>query len=174
MRFSPLFRKIDVVIIPSKFEQNRPVQSWDIAWNLKSKKNFAWRFFITLSSLQARVGKNPQPPWGISDRPLATSDGAQAIYHVLKVILAVPKVTFWHPKWPPKCTNWFLSGPSWPNSCLIRVQGTLWDFINTPRDWIGTLGDLRGSLGNLMGTLRTSLAGQLTRQKVLWNASLKG
>ena len=37
MRFSPLLRKFDVVIIPSKKDQNRPTQSWDIAWNVRSK-----------------------------------------------------------------------------------------------------------------------------------------
>ena len=37
MRFSPLLRKFDVVIIPSKKDQNRPTQSWDTAWNVRSK-----------------------------------------------------------------------------------------------------------------------------------------
>ena len=57
MRFSPLFRKIDVVIIPSKFEQNQQVQSPDIAQNLKSKNSLGYRFSITLSSFQTGVGK---------------------------------------------------------------------------------------------------------------------
>ena len=153
MRFSPLFRKFDVVIIPSKFEQNRPVQSWDIAWNLKNKKNHGYQFFITLSSLQAGVGKPPQPPWGTTYTPQATSNGAQAPYYVFKVISETPKVTFWHSKWSLGCTDWFPRSPFWPISCLKRVKSTLQDFMDTSRNWIDTLGALRGSPWSLKGAL---------------------
>ena len=42
MRFLPLFRRFDVVIISSKKDQNRPTQSWDNAWNVKGKIRQAW------------------------------------------------------------------------------------------------------------------------------------
>ena len=40
MRFALLVRKIDVVIISSKNEQNRPKESRDIARNVRSKNYF--------------------------------------------------------------------------------------------------------------------------------------
>ena len=88
----------------------------------------------------------------------------KAPYHVLKVISEIPKVTFWHSKWLPRCTNWHLGSPFWPNSCLKRVKGTLQDFMDTSRKWMNTLGDLRGSPCNLMGALGY-LIGRATHPK---------
>ena len=51
MRFSLLFCKFDVDIISSKNEQNRPMQSRDIASNVKSKKKINLHFFGNLVTL---------------------------------------------------------------------------------------------------------------------------
>ena len=80
----------------SKFEQFRPVQSWDIAWNLKSKKSWISIFHHIVFT----------PGWGrqnplvtlrdLRDHPgyLKWGPRLQALYHLLKVISEAPKVTF--------------------------------------------------------------------------------
>ena len=52
MQFAPLVRKIDVVIISSKNEQNWPKESRDIACNVRSKIDFITAL-IARSSLEA-------------------------------------------------------------------------------------------------------------------------
>ena len=52
MRFAPLVKKIDVGIFSSKNEQNRPVESQDIASNVRSKIYFLKALFAR-SSLEA-------------------------------------------------------------------------------------------------------------------------
>ena len=54
MRFSPLFCKLNVVINGSKFQQNRPIQSRDIAWNVRSKIKFKPNSFYSCLFYHAR------------------------------------------------------------------------------------------------------------------------
>ena len=117
MRFSPLFCKLNVVINRSKFQQNRPTQSRDIAWNMRSKIKFNPNSFYSCLFYHAREWENPLADNRSSLVPHLPSLAAHCHpkWSIIcpKWPLWAPKRPPWAPHWPPKWSPWAHKKQSW-------------------------------------------------------------